>query len=145
MELALNVAWFIIAATSYAWLVRRLACGATVHPRGPSRYQCIIALTCTLAILFPVISLTDDLHAMEATSEETSPSRRALHRAGVKPPQATQRTANQLPFVVHDFSMGVGWTALARLTTQSAPVASTARHFSSLGRSPPNFTVSKLR
>jgi hypothetical protein len=73
MELALNLVWAIGAADSYGLLFHRLAiCGAG-NARGLSRCQCIVALTCFLAILFPVISLTDVLHEMQATAEAASP------------------------------------------------------------------------
>src|SRR5580700_5129565 len=74
MELALNLVWAIGAADSYAPLFHRLAICEAGNARGLSRGQCIIALTCFLAILFPVISLTDVLHEMQATAEEASPS-----------------------------------------------------------------------
>src|ERR1700680_3569165 len=73
MELTLNLVWSITAVVSYVFLICRPAkCGAG-DARGSSRARCIVALTCFLAILFPVISLTDDLDEMQATTEEASP------------------------------------------------------------------------
>jgi hypothetical protein len=57
MELVLNLAWVLLAALVFGlWL--RLA------PRaGPSRRMQFVALAVLLLILFPVISVTDDLQA----------------------------------------------------------------------------------
>ena len=71
MELALNLVWAILAMASYALLFRSLRT-RTEDPRRPSRWPRFIALTCVLAILFPVISLTDDLHEIQATAEDAS-------------------------------------------------------------------------
>jgi hypothetical protein len=40
--------------------------------------QLSIALACLLFLLFPVISVTDDLHAMRQEMEEPGPTKRAL-------------------------------------------------------------------
>src|ERR1700691_237610 len=112
-ELALNLAWAIIAATSYALLFRRLRNRGAWRARGVSRVQCIVALTCFLAILFPVISLTDDLHEMQATAEEASPYRLIMKRAGLKDASTAGQAVTQFVFIVSTFAIGVGWAVLA--------------------------------
>lgn len=72
MELALNLVWAVIAVASYASLFRHFVMCGTEDARLPTRRQSFIALTCALAILFPVISLTDDLHEIQATAEDAS-------------------------------------------------------------------------
>ena len=141
MELALNLAWFIIASVSYALLGWRLTTGATEHPSGPSRFQCILALSCALTILFPVISLTDDLHEMQATLEEASPSRLIVKRAGIRNLSTPEPTSDQLPFVISSFVMGVSWIFLGGMPTQPTALASPSRQESPGGRAPPLFTV----
>lgn len=71
MELGLNLLWFLIAVASFArhW-------GRTSHTRG--RRHPLIALGCALALLFPVVSITDDLHADQAIIEDSSPFKRTL-------------------------------------------------------------------
>jgi hypothetical protein len=76
MELLLNLAWVLLALPAY-WLWRRSA-GAE---RSPSPLQCLLALGCTLVLLFPVISATDDLHAMRAEMEESASSKRTVRQA----------------------------------------------------------------
>jgi len=39
------------------------------------------ALGCALVLLFPVISATDDMHAMRAEMEESSPGKRGICQA----------------------------------------------------------------
>jgi len=79
MELLLNLAWLLLALPAY-WLWRR---GTEARvPRRVSSLQCLLALGCVLVLLFPVISASDDLHAMRAEMEESSPSKRTVRQAG---------------------------------------------------------------
>lgn len=79
MELLLNLAWMLLALPGY-WLWRRCA-GARLERR-VSSLQCLLALGCVLVLLFPVISASDDLHAMRAEMEESSTSKRTVRQAG---------------------------------------------------------------
>jgi hypothetical protein len=74
MELLLNLAWLLLALPAY-WLWRRRA-------RNVTSLQCLLALACTLVLLFPVISASDDLHAMRAEMEDSSVSKRTVRAAG---------------------------------------------------------------
>jgi hypothetical protein len=79
MELLLNLAWMLLLLPAY-WLWRR---DAGARPaRGVSSLQCLLALGCVLVLLFPVISASDDLHAMRAEMEDSSTSKRAVRQAG---------------------------------------------------------------
>jgi len=82
MELSLNLFWLLLVVASVVvWQrpgspLRRLR-----RARG-SRHG-LIALGCALVLLFPVISITDDLHAEQAILEDSNPSKRAIrHSAG---------------------------------------------------------------
>lgn len=78
MELLLNLAWLLLALPAY-WLWR-----GSVGARGRRNFtalQCSLVLGCVLVLLFPVISASDDLHAMRAEIEEPATSKRAV-RAG---------------------------------------------------------------
>src|SRR5580704_4662108 len=79
MELLLNLAWMLLALPAY-WLWR-LDAGARVERR-ISPLQCLLALGCVLVLLFPVISASDDLHAMRAEMEESASSKRTVRPAG---------------------------------------------------------------
>ena len=62
------------------WLWRRAA--DTGSERRHSSLQCLLALGCMLVLLFPVISATDDVHAMRAEMEDSAVSKRAVRQAG---------------------------------------------------------------
>jgi hypothetical protein len=79
MELLLNLVWLLLALPAY-WLWRRGA-GARAARR-ITALQFLLALSCALVLLFPVISATDDLHAMRAEMEESATSKRAVRQAG---------------------------------------------------------------
>jgi hypothetical protein len=69
MELFLNLLWLLLAIPAYC-LWRKARRGPSVD--GHSSLQCLFALGCALILLFPVVSATDDLHAMRAEMEESS-------------------------------------------------------------------------
>jgi hypothetical protein len=78
MELLLNLAWLFLALPAY-WLWRA---SRTTHASRKFRsLQCLLALGCMLVVLFPVVSATDDLHAMRAEMEESPSSKRTMRQA----------------------------------------------------------------
>ena len=79
MELLLNLAWMLLALPAF-WLWRRG--GDARVARRVTALQCLLALGCAVVVLFPVISATDDLHAMRAEMEESATSKRAVRQAG---------------------------------------------------------------
>jgi hypothetical protein len=117
MELLLNLAWVFLVLPAY-WLWRKDASERAA--RRVSSLQCLLALGCVLVLLFPVISASDDLHAMRAEMEDSTTSKRAVRPAGgdknsawtnrVQPPPVTVANAHALfapyftPLEVTDFS-----------------------------------------
>jgi hypothetical protein len=84
LELLLNILWLLLAGPGIClWFRRRCT-----SPAG----QFFVALACLLLLLFPVISASDDLHAMRSEMEESSPGKRVLEqiakRPGVQPSSA---------------------------------------------------------
>lgn len=75
MELLLNLAWLLLALPAY-WLWRE-----TRASERCTSTQCLFALACALVLLFPVVSVTDDLHAMQAEMEESSTNKRGVRQA----------------------------------------------------------------
>ncbi len=76
MELILNLFWVLLAVPAY-WIWRR----PTESVRPGTRlcsWHYILVLGCILTLLFPVISATDDLHAMRPESEESCSSKRSV-------------------------------------------------------------------
>jgi hypothetical protein len=141
MELLLNLTWLGIAVASYAIVGWRLACSNTTKARGPSRTQCVIALGCALAILFPVISLTDDLHEMQATLEEASSARLVIKQRGVMHSLTSGQAPHSIAFVVAWFGSAVSWTVLGGVATQKVSHPSRGLELSTPSRAPPVFTA----
>ncbi len=72
MELLLNLLWLMLVVPGFlVWRRKQRSVG----DRGP---HCILVLGCVLALLFPVVSATDDLHPICGEMEESSPSKRTV-------------------------------------------------------------------
>ena len=82
MELLLNLLWLLLVMPAFwLWRYSRTA----PERRSASPLHCLLALGCLLVILFPVISATDDLHAMRAEMEESPTTKRSVgHSSGDK-------------------------------------------------------------
>jgi hypothetical protein len=75
MELALNLVWVCLTLFGFVLLGTNLSRASGLSSREPSDRQKIIAMTCTVVILFFVISMTDDLHDQQMAVEESRSSR----------------------------------------------------------------------
>jgi hypothetical protein len=84
MELFLNLCWLALFGPAWLlWRRRSSSSGSGNRTEGravrPPVFIC--ALGCALVLLFPVISASDDLHAMRAEMEESSPGKRSVSQA----------------------------------------------------------------
>jgi hypothetical protein len=79
MELLLNLAWLLLALPAY-WLWQ--GSRSARRERQFTSLQCLLALVSVLVLLFPVVSATDDLHAMRTEMEESAPGKRTIRQAG---------------------------------------------------------------
>jgi hypothetical protein len=70
MELLLNLFWltFALLALGLWWHARR--------EQRCNRLPQFVVLSCVLILLFPVVSVTDDLHPIRPEMEESSPSKK---------------------------------------------------------------------
>jgi hypothetical protein len=68
MELGLNLFWLLLFMASLVW---RQKSRWSRHQSKRSRHS-LVAMGCALAVLFPVISLTDNLHGEQAVLEDSS-------------------------------------------------------------------------
>ena len=71
MELVLNLAWLLVAFVSAIGLLRYAR--NETNPR--NLWIVATAMLCVVVLLFPVISMTDDLHAEVFTAEESGKRR----------------------------------------------------------------------
>jgi hypothetical protein len=74
MELLLNLTWLLLAIICSVALLRR----AQKDPNSAQLWIFITAVVCIMVLLFPVISMTDDLHAEVFTAEESGKRRVAV-------------------------------------------------------------------
>jgi hypothetical protein len=71
MELLLNAIWLVVATSLLlVWRVRWLP-QLRASAAARRKWQSLIGLVCVLALLFPAISLTDDLHPTEFALADT--------------------------------------------------------------------------
>jgi len=70
MEVLLNTIWLLVAIS--AFLFWQFETEKTAIRREHTQRYRVLALAVVLVVLFPVISLTDDLHAEQAAMEESS-------------------------------------------------------------------------
>jgi len=73
MEVVLNTFWLLVAIGAFLFWRPEKPRGGHAG-RHYSRSLATVALGCALVLLFPVISLTDDLHAEQAAMEDSSRS-----------------------------------------------------------------------
>jgi len=76
MELLLNLFWLMLAVPAL-WYWRHEPAFAR-KASGFERFRPFVLIGCTLMLLFPVISATDDMRAMGQVMEERAPSERIL-------------------------------------------------------------------
>ena len=79
MELLLNLCWLALALPAI-WMWRHESVSAK-NCRCFARLRPFLLFGCGLMLLFPVVSATDDLHAMRQEIEEFSPSKRMVKQA----------------------------------------------------------------
>ncbi len=73
MELLLNTLWFVLAVSAFLFWQSKEEVGGFHRLEHDTRCRFIV-LACVLVLLFPVISLTDDLHAEQTPIEDSSRS-----------------------------------------------------------------------
>jgi len=134
MEYFLNFCWLLLFVPAF-WIWRRQE--LSVGRGRPRSMPCLISLVCIVFLLFPVISASDDLHAMRPEMEESSSSKRALRPA---PNQHTPAqchfaplTARVTPALVvlppdeisswdsHQQELAPAWTSLGVRTSRAPP------------------------
>jgi hypothetical protein len=134
MELLLNLLWLTLTVPA-VWMWRRESACA----RGRRRFDGIrpfLLLGCVLMLLFPVVSATDDLHAMQQEMEE-SPSKRMVKQAGGDKSFAGVSSPGTLAALILPVSLGPSDEVCGRVQLVWAVLPQPARSKERASRAPP--------
>jgi hypothetical protein len=134
MELLLNLLWLTLALPAL-WLWRRESVFAQGHRRFDRIRPCLI-LSCILMLLFPVVSATDDLHAMRQEMEESSQSKRVVKAVVDKSPTGIS-TAGALPALISSASFCPSHQACGQVLVVSVLLPQQAHFDECAARAPP--------
>jgi hypothetical protein len=134
MELLLNLFWLTVALLTVGlWWRDARAAGS---PRRGRRLSQLVVLSCGLVLLFPVVSVTDDLHPLRPEMEESNRSKKikgtadnSSQHAGVFGPVPAQ--------VVACFSFAPRNRTCGQVLTQLTPVPKSADVRAGACRAPP--------
>ncbi len=126
MELVLNLGWAVLAAVMIGLWLRH-------GPReGASRRTQVIALAVLLAILFPVISVSDDLQSVNNPAEIDTSVRR--NHVVASPHSILPSVVAAIPSLPADFSPGAPQFAVA---SELAPRSECRPLLTEIGNRPP--------
>lgn len=123
MELLLNLIWLLVATTLVVvwrtgWLPQACAGVSDERSLRERKRQSLVSLVCVLALLFPAISLTDDLHPAVVTLSDTKSIYAASH--GPAPGSASAQTHSP----VQGFAGPAGVSRIHRLLSpHDSPLA----------------------
>ena len=93
MELSSNLWWLLLAVASFTLFWRG---GDDRKPALAYSLRRILSLACALLIFFPIISLTDDLHAAQGIMEDSDPAKGISKSSGAHGSAATEIDGNHL-------------------------------------------------
>jgi hypothetical protein len=134
MELLLNLAWLLLAIPAY----RLWRSSSPAHRRHSfSSLQCLLALGCALVLLFPVISATDDLHAMRAEMEESPVSKRSIRQASSEKNSSPHTRLQSPPALLAGVAPSVMLAEFAFAIPHTNPLRAAMPPLASAGRAPP--------
>jgi hypothetical protein len=132
METVLNLVWALLAALMFGvWL--RFAPRTSLNGRADSRKMQFVALAVLTLLLFPVISVTDDLQAIQSPAETDSCQRRD-HVCVT--PHATFPAVGALPLPVFA-GLSLAFISMATPSNLPAPVVANPAIASIQNRPPP--------
>lgn len=136
MELFLNVVWLLLAVPAL-WVWRREA-PFSGRSHAFRSLRCALILGGALMLLFPVVSATDDLHAMRPEMEESTPSKRAVKPliAGKAPVWLSGSIPSPVE-LTHPAAFYFSDQAFGIVVAQPVPLPHQAQAGAVTGRAPP--------
>jgi hypothetical protein len=135
MELLLNLFWLTLALPAI-WMWRRESVYAKSCPRF-NRIRPFVLFGCVLMLLFPVVSATDDLHAMRQEMEESSPSKKLVKQAASDKSLTRLSTAGALPALVFPVAFGRDNTVCGQILLSPVRLPEQRRFGKLSSRAPP--------
>jgi hypothetical protein len=138
LELLLNFLWLMLLLPA-AWIWQRRQEQAAPKSVGSLRgFRSFVLLGFIVVLLFPIISISDDLHPMRADVEESSPSKKiAKQLTAVKNPAWNQHSAPPAQIVAL-FSLQFSQTA-SEIIPPYVQILPLQIHVSTIGsRAPPD-------
>jgi hypothetical protein len=129
MELVLNLFWLLLALPAY-WIWRR-------QDRKLDSLHRFLALASVLVLLFPVVSATDDLHAMRQETEESSSTKRALKHATIEKSSAQTQFHTPPADVTFTFAVRLSRCLCGSATFEPSSIPDGAEFHRLPSRAPP--------
>ena len=135
MELFLNVLWLMLALPA-VWLWHHVP--ARLGNRRVGAGRTLLLLGCVLVLLFPVVSATDDLHAMRQEMEESTLSKRTVRPAAEKV-QSWQSSSGGSPAqMVSPISFGPSLMVSEKVLATSGALPGQIKRHARPTRAPPS-------
>jgi hypothetical protein len=135
MELLLNLLWLTLALPAI-WMWRSEAVRAQNGQRF-ARVRPVLLFGCVLMLLFPVVSATDDLHALPQEMEESTPSKRMVKQAVGDKSMARLAKAGPLPALVSPVLFGPSEEICGQVVVVSAALPQPVHFDQRSARGPP--------
>jgi hypothetical protein len=135
MELVLNLVWLALVLPA-VWMRRH----ESICPADGCRLNRIrpfLLLSCVLVLLFPVISATDDLHAMGQEIEESSSSKRMVKQAVGDKSTTAPSMAGALPAWISPVPFGCNDQDCGKVPVVSVALPEQAHSGERASRAPP--------
>ncbi len=132
MELLLNAIWLLLATAAFGFWLHRKRSGVRAH----AGLHGLLVVGCVVILLFPVISMTDDLHYQQFAIEDASGSyKKIIKPADVK--KCPLHSADLHVTALLSSATNLLWQALGLVASQPATVPSGLPAPRRSGRAPP--------
>ena len=137
MELLLNLVWIALAVSAFGALARIQCASAQKYSvAGARNVKALLALSCVLVLLFPIVSASDDLHPSQAVLEDAT---KRVQQGIVSLEFPAGHVSPALVPGVFVASAWCGLSQLGRLQSAAVPPRVLCRgHRFGDGRSPPS-------
>jgi len=137
MELLLNLLWLtLVLPAAWMWRYQSVYAKDCAHF---NRNRPLVLFACVLMLLFPVVSATDDLHAMRQEMEESSPSKRMVKQAVADKSPVWLSNAGALPALVFPVSFERDDRVCGQVLTAGIGLPEQRTFSQSSSRAPPLF------